>query len=952
MSWPNSVFQISANIDKTVSGDAATPLNAATMNQYLTGIQETAGILTGLGVTSASTKAPSATWSTSAVQATSAAIATSAFISIDETATSATIATSADIATELPSGSRVASALWAVSASYIPGSSLSATWSASAVALSAVTDATRIDPHLSAVSTHGWTYTWPPEVTGAALNDATYDFSPRFFKMQSGKLMIIYRQALAHGGWTGKGTVKTSWDGGNNWSSGITLWDETTTASGVNWNNPGGGVTPNGRVIVFYGRNMSAAAAWGFVNLDTGYRYSDDEGLTWSERTTIAFPAEVSGFVPYGNLLSVASGDILQGAYATPLPYTAATTLGYTYVTRSGDNGATWQTPTLVLSGNGGSGSVSEASYAYLGGGNIVGLVRRDQNSGVYYSQVKSTDNGRTWTNQGFVTFDTWTRPAPPTLHIIQGSTGERMVACYYMDRTEGVLRVVLGQPELLLASGDAGWVTQSRKNIWIGTADTDSGYQDVIIPEGGRRAYGVYVNEISSTNTALQFFADEIVSMGLNAPLSVHGPSYSLLQLNRYRPSGQSVWELGISNDFYIGPSGGAAFQLAIQSGAPHYAFTIARDGGIITQTVTAGAARLSGSVSAIGNLFVSGMISGQMSGAALSANWSTSALVANTLSGNIAPSAVISTSAATWTPSALVANTLSGGTAASANWATTANTAQTVDSLSALAFAQTGAANTFSVGQAVLSYTTTPLNLNIYPYTAGTSLWAACYSTPTGNSSTNSFGIQGTARTNANYNFTGTIKGSWFSAYHARTGVASNLEAMALTVGCTSSGNVTSGTIFHGVWMMSSTGYVVNPAGIIIDPMPVGYGAGGITYGIRLGALQGDTRWAISQEGTADTNYLAGSTSLIGTTTMSGNARAIAASAATLDVSGTTTMRSNVSAIGTTALSGSVGFCGIAPKAQSSVIALTDGDVGNLSAAVNKLIGLVTGFGFAATA
>ena len=165
----------------------------------------------------------------------------------------------------------------------------------------------------------------------------------------------------------------------------------------------------------------------GIENAAIGFRYSDDDGHTWSHVTLIE-PINDPGFLGMSvmRMCETDSGAWLLGSHTGSqwfkLPDGTRTTRTRQYILRSEDQGQTW----TLLPGSRPSGwyleafdRIDELRPINLGGGNVLALVRTCEG---HLWELRSDDDGVTWTDP---------RPtvlvhpdAPPMLfHLTDGKT-------------------------------------------------------------------------------------------------------------------------------------------------------------------------------------------------------------------------------------------------------------------------------------------------------------------------------------------------------------------------------------------------------------------------------------------------------------------------------------------------------------------------------------------------
>jgi hypothetical protein len=324
------------------------------------------------------------------------------------------------------------------------------------------------------------------------LNTTSYDAFPQLYQLPSGKLVMFHKQGVSHEG-EGDGVMRTSTDQGKTWSNPVVVLTEPGKYVGLS----GGEVTPTGRIVQFY-----FIATIGVGTDEIGYIYSDDEGVTWSDRITIPMGSN-NGGGPTGKMLSIADGKLMQCWFGYDGPYNTAGTVYTLYAIFSADNGATWGSQVTIATGMTDTNTAwTECSFVYLEGSNLVGLVRRDTAS--YYRQFKSEDNGATWTNQGDATFDFFDYQSAPELAKFTDLDGKKTVVAYWANRSPDLkLRAIYGRN---LLSGVSGWDASTRTDIATLLND-DSGYPSVLHPNGSIYGLGTYYQGKTASDSDIQFF-------------------------------------------------------------------------------------------------------------------------------------------------------------------------------------------------------------------------------------------------------------------------------------------------------------------------------------------------------------------------------------------------------------------------------------------------------------
>lgn len=401
----------------------------------------------------------------------------------------------------------------------------------------------------------------PSFSTPADIDNGTYDGWGFIDYFPSGKWVIVYRQGVTHGIDAGDIVMRTSTDQGNTWSAATTILAHATYDLG----GIGGGVTPQGRLLVMYSRNTWSPN----VFVDLNIIYSDNEGSSWSSPISVPTTGVNADFTTsQAHVTAIADGKIMLNWFGRD------TTTGAqkVFIIRSSDNGTTWGSAVQVVSST--TAGYSEPSFVHLDGGSILGLIRAENED--CYAQVKSTDNGDTWTLQGVVEFDTITGGAPhshPELATFIAN-GKRMVACYYSNRGDWKMRAVYGDANAVFDS-HLGWNTLSRIDLGdlANTAPgTWAGYISVKHPFDNPYALGWYYDADGSswTNTIIKFVnlplrgyeyikshlvydnINNILTMQGNINLTGHANTPKAIQIAPFA---------GTSAAHYIGDDGGDFF-------------------------------------------------------------------------------------------------------------------------------------------------------------------------------------------------------------------------------------------------------------------------------------------------------------------------------------------------------------------------------------------------------
>ncbi len=396
----------------------------------------------------------------------------------------------------------------------------------------------------------------PTEVAADTLRNGLYNQCGIMDVLPNGWYVQTYRQATDHLAVNGTTLLKLkiSKDKGRTWSAGTTIQTDPTYIM----NEAYGMVTPSGRILVFYTRFDALG-----VNqdpIDISYFYSDDYGTTWSTPQTLNTTIEAANvYEVYDHTIAIDSGQLMQGWYGLTLAGGA----GRCYITKSNDDGATWGSPILSLSGS----KYYEPSYAYLGGGYIVGLARND--AGRYFRQFISANNGNTWTDIGDATFDP-VRLHPPTLSTFISSTGKRVVECYYHDSTLNDFKVISAYAIDLINNGVSAWNYNSKVVIAAGNGGR---YASVVHPYERPYGYGWYYTDsavgLQGSYNRMNYFVAPA------SPLNTTGLADTIINWSRLGNVTTSADYLGTKNNDSIRVRTNNIQRLTIAGGTGNADFT-----------------------------------------------------------------------------------------------------------------------------------------------------------------------------------------------------------------------------------------------------------------------------------------------------------------------------------------------------------------------------------------
>lgn len=277
-----------------------------------------------------------------------------------------------------------------------------------------------------------------------------------------------------------------------NFSAYQTIWQDPDLAI---HSNISGGYTDTGKLVAMYGEYDHTPSVQ-YMNLRV--RTSEDEGVTFTN-ATITPPAGITSYVAMDQICKCGNGD-----YVIPY-YGLGTNLYEIWVARSTNNGATWTTGNRVFTST--TEYINEPSVVSLGGNFLLLAARKETTVATFfgYNFYLSSDNGLTWASQGFSNLgDNNTVYAhPPMLRVIYINS-LRVLALYWTNRNTRRAKV------MYLKGTDAHLPANYNKRIYTIDVDVNSsyvsGYPYILHPAGTLDGYGVYFNELSSSNTEAKF--------------------------------------------------------------------------------------------------------------------------------------------------------------------------------------------------------------------------------------------------------------------------------------------------------------------------------------------------------------------------------------------------------------------------------------------------------------
>jgi hypothetical protein len=218
-------------------------------------------------------------------------------------------------------------------------------------------------------------------------DDSVYECFPHLCRTQSGRILLVYRESNGHvASEFCRLIVRYSDDAGQSWSERRVICDEDRS-SGVlrTWNGPKIQQLQDGRILLLCDTVNYPPGEWGSEDrCRIWLRFSDDEGLTWSQPQ----PTPVAGICP-DQVTELADGSWLLPSNVC----SAKTNRIIQNITISHDQGSTWQAPITLFDHP--DYQLDEVSIVRMPTGELVAYQREDLGRPV--QKLISRDEGATW---------------------------------------------------------------------------------------------------------------------------------------------------------------------------------------------------------------------------------------------------------------------------------------------------------------------------------------------------------------------------------------------------------------------------------------------------------------------------------------------------------------------------------------------------------------------------
>ena len=244
--------------------------------------------------------------------------------------------------------------------------------------------------------------------------DSLHSAFPGVVVLPNNKILMCWRVATSHTSVDGAFRAATSTDLGKTWTASFLLWNGI---SSVDFRDPALSLSRSGtRIYITYFK-----AATGFPANGVFFRYSDDEGVTWSTEVRVDnVMARAASSAP---CVELDNGTLVIPFYGR----SGAETWESCYTAKSTNAGATWATPVKIINGES-AGDHRQEPYITMKGQTGVMTYRHGTNSQLGVSTT--ADNTVNWSG-GVAKFAGTGRPT--TCWVNDGA-----LACVYRSVANG----------------------------------------------------------------------------------------------------------------------------------------------------------------------------------------------------------------------------------------------------------------------------------------------------------------------------------------------------------------------------------------------------------------------------------------------------------------------------------------------------------------------------------
>lgn len=291
---------------------------------------------------------------------------------------------------------------------------------------------------------------------------ARYNYDSHFWRMRDNRILFVW--------WAGD--LHTENDGriygriiNDNFETLVADFVVADDVLPYDTRNIGGGVTNDGRIVIFY----SLYDYGGAGRLDTKVTYSDDEAATWSEPVSVVAALDVVGagtYVPFGPMVSTSNGYMQVFYYH----YSA-------YVLFSAD-GSSWSGAVEVYT-DVNQNKFGEPFAVRIDADRIVLMVRCNDPDNAF-SHISTSDGGSTWGSLSSP--DGWTTATIEYGTPIAGiRVGSNIVFAWGGRRAEAGLYTNQEDAEAFFSNPTIAWDSARPNKTQLSTTSIDGNGSPVI---------------------------------------------------------------------------------------------------------------------------------------------------------------------------------------------------------------------------------------------------------------------------------------------------------------------------------------------------------------------------------------------------------------------------------------------------------------------------------------
>lgn len=206
---------------------------------------------------------------------------------------------------------------------------------------------------------------------------------PDIVQLPNGNLIITYGKASTAGGAIASIVRRISTNGGATWSAEATVY---TSGTYTNARISAVSLLSDGSIIIIISRAIAGTPVDAIV-------MKSADGTSWGEPVALTTSFQAGTWEETGRIIELSPNNLLAILEGMQTP--TSTNIS-PHTLKSTDNGATWGSEVTVANGDADGNDYHEAFIVNLGGGNLLALIRNDENQRWLF-QVFSTNNGASW---------------------------------------------------------------------------------------------------------------------------------------------------------------------------------------------------------------------------------------------------------------------------------------------------------------------------------------------------------------------------------------------------------------------------------------------------------------------------------------------------------------------------------------------------------------------------